>query len=374
MPRQLVRYRQPLAVPHLPLARPTRRRSFQNDILIQKFDRYLVAINFSANTRLRYVIWVKKFAIFLDGTNFAAVKTQDVRDFLATLHEQKLQSTTLASALFALRCFYKFLQLGDQVQTSAPHLVQTRKVGKRLPHALDEGEIEQILAAARTPRDLAIMELLYASGLRVSELIHLRVEDVSLEARSLLVRRGKGDKDRVGLFGNPAAIAIQRYLGKRDRGFLFLRQPQSQRGSVTMDRWHTWRGYWREAGADGKRVMRSVRLGDYELPTKERAQKALDVFLRAKLGAVKEVPSERGLTARSVLRIVVDAAKRGGIEKRVTVHTFRHSFATHCLNRGMDLRFIQELLGHESLSTTQKYTHIATAQLRGTHAKFHPRG
>jgi integrase/recombinase XerD len=280
----------------------------------------------------------------------------------------------MANELFALRAFYKFLELGDQVLVSAPRYVSTRKLPKRLPNVKSEAEIEQIIAAAKTPRELALIELAYASGLRISELAHLRVEDLNLDARSLLVRGGKGDKDRIGLFGRPAAAALRECMGDRTTGFVFLPERQHQQGSVWMDRtYHIWFGQWRETDANGKRVMRTVRLGDYELPTKERARQALDAFLADKLPPEEACSPEGGLTVRSIHRIIVRVAKRAGI-KGVTPHTFRHSCATHCLNHGMDIRFVQELLGHDSLVTTAKYLHVAVDRLKEIHTRCHPGG
>jgi integrase/recombinase XerC len=299
----------------------------------------------------------------------------DVRSFIGALYERNSAKSTLGSALFALRAFYRFLELGDQVFSSVPHEVLAHKCVKRLPFALSEEEIERVLTAAGTPRNLAIIELAYASGLRVSELANLRLEDVNLRARSLTVREGKGGNDRVGLFGRPAARALRAYLGDRTTGFVFQAEPRRrQQGGVWRDKYSTWFGQWREANRGGKRVMRTVRLGDYELPTKERAREALDDFLPNKLPPSKKVSPERRLTPRSIRRMIVKVAKRAEIKKRVGPHTFRHTFATHLLNHGMDVRHIQALLGHRSLNWTQRYMHIATASLKKTHTKFLKRG
>jgi site-specific recombinase XerD len=227
MPRQLVRYFQPLAAPkpNLPLARPIRRRSFQNEVLIEKFDAYLMMLKKSPHTGLRYGTWVKQFGEFLGEKNFVAVTKDDVCSFLEGLYNRNLTKNTLASALAGLRAFYKFLQLGDQVFASVPHQVLTRKLAKRVPFALSEEEIESLIAAARTPRDRAILELGYASGLRVSELANLQVEDLSLNARSLTVRQGKGGDDRVSSFGRPAAAALCAYGRGSDRESAPLRLP-----------------------------------------------------------------------------------------------------------------------------------------------------
>lgn len=368
MPRQLVRYHHP-PQPGFALARPIRRRSFQNEVLIEKFDQYLMVIKFSAHTRARYGAWAKQFGEFLNGKNFAAVKSLEVRAFLGTLVERNLEKSTVASALHALRAFFKFLRLGDQILIEAPRQVQVTKISKRLPHALSVKEIKQILAVAGTPRNLALLELAFASGLRVSELANLRVEEVNLRARTLMVREGKWGRDRLALFGHPAADALRAYLGDRTTGFVFQPEPRRQQGGVTRGNGGDWWGQWREAGK-----MHSVRLGDYDIPTKERARQALADFLRAKLPPAKEAPPERRLSQRSILRMVVKVAARAKIGKRVTVHTFRHSFATACLNGGMDLRHVQALMGHTSLGWTQKYLHISMDRLKRIHTKYLKRG
>jgi integrase/recombinase XerC len=284
----------------------------------------------------------------------------DVRSFVGHLYERELAPATIQGRLDALRVFFDFLQMGGVVQTSVPRSILRRKLPKRLPHAKSEAEIEQIIKAAATLRDRAILELLYASGIRVNECAHLRIEDVNLLARSLIVRRGKGDKDRLGLFGREAAKALTAYLGDRKTGPLFLAEPR-QGGCVSLDLYGVWYGIWHVNG-----IRRCIRLGDYELPTRERAREALSAYLADKLPKSEKPKSTRGLTARSIYRIVVRIAKRAGVAG-VHPHTFRHSMATHLLNRGADIRFVMELLGHTSLMTTQKYLHVAIERLQKVH-------
>jgi len=204
-------------------------------------------------------------------------------------------------------------------------------------------------------------------------MLRLRVKDIDFQTRELTVRNGKGGKDRIALFGRKAAAAIEHYLAGRKAGPVFVAEPRRQRGGIFRDRTGVWFGQWRETDRKGKRVMRTVRLGDYELPTKERARIALDAYLADKLPASKEPIPERGLTARAIERMVAKAAKRAGLTG-VHPHILRHSMATHCLNRGMDIRHVQELLGHTSLVATQKYLHVATARLQDVHKRCHPRG
>ena len=353
--------------------RPACRRVFTNTQLLERFDQWLEVCGSSPLTRTSYVTAGKQFATYLAGKPFTGVTTADVRGFIGQLYSRNLQPSTMAGRLFALRSLFDFLQVGGQVLTSAPRYIQTRKLPKRLPHAKSEEEIERLINAAETRRDRAILELLYASGLRVSELAHLRVEDVNLTARSLIVRQGKGGKDRIGLFGRKAAEALAAYLGNRATGPLFVRERRKQRGGITRDRYGAWWGQWREADRNGKRVMRSVRLGDYELSTRERARQALSAFLRSKLPPSGPDAPSNGLLTRSIYRIVVNAGKRAGVAG-VHPHTLRHSMATHMLNRGVDIRFVQELLGHTSLAATQKYLHVAIERLQEVHRRCLERG
>jgi site-specific recombinase XerD len=245
-----------------------------------------------------------------------------------------------------------------------------------LPHAISEEEIERLIAAARTPRERALIELGYASALRISELAHLNVEDLNLSARSLIVRRGKGGDDRIGLFGKQAAAALREYLGERQSGPLFVAQPRihTQQGGVTRGKYGDWWGQWRELDATGeKRVLKSIRLGDYEIGTRERAREALKTYLAYKLKPYIRPAPTRRVVVMSLYRDIVRVAKRAGISG-MHPHVLRHSCATHCLNRGMDIRFLQDLLGHTSLVATQKYLHLATANLKSVHEKFFPRG
>jgi integrase/recombinase XerC len=350
------------------------RRIFNNDQLIERFEKWLLVCGKAENTRVNYRGAARQFAKFLVDKPLTAATKEDVRAFVGSLYTKGLAATTIQARLDALRVFFDCLQLGSQVRASVPRYVKRRKLPKRLPQAKYEEEIQKLIAAARTPRDRAILELGYASGLRVNELASLRVEDVNLRARSVIVRRGKGGDDRVALFGRPAAAALREYLGERNNGFLFLPlSPQHQRGGVWLDRrYHVWFGQWRET-VDGKRAMRTVRLGDYDIPTKERARITLDAYLAGKLPHSKPEAPRRRLTTKQMWRIVVDTAKRAGLSE-VHPHTLRHSMETHCLDHGMDIRHVQELLGHTSLVATQKYLHLSIVNLKRVHSKFFPRG
>jgi integrase/recombinase XerD len=346
------------------------RRIFNNDQIIERFDKWLLICGKAKNTRASYTLAAKQLGKFLVNKPLTAITKEDVRGFIGFLYTKGFAASTMQVRLDALRCLGDCLQLGGQARASVPRYLLRRKVPKRLPPVKSEAEIRRLIRATRTPRDLAILELGYASGLRVNELANLRVEDVNLRARSVIVREGKGGEDRIGLFGTPAATALRAYLGNRTSGRLFLQHPRRQRGGITRNRWGAWRGWWRETDEKGEHVMRSVRLGDYDIPNRERARIALDAFLAGRLPARE--PDKKPLGKKGVYRVIVAAAKRAGITG-VHPHVLRHSCATHCLNHGMDIRHVQELLGHTSLIATQKYLHLATANLQKTHTKFFPR-
>jgi site-specific recombinase XerD len=354
-----------------PKRRHAIRRIFNNAQLIERFEKWLLVCGKAERTRVNYGGAARQFAEFLVDKPLTAATKEDVRAFIGSLYTKGHAASTMQARLDALRVLFDCLQLGGQVRASVPRYILRRKVPKRLPHAKSEKEIERLIAAACNPRDRAILELGYASGLRVSELAHLDVEDVNLAARSLIVRRGKGGNDRLGLFGQKAAEALKEYLGGRKSGPLFIAQRRIQQGGVSKDRYGVWRGWWRDWSGDGKPRMQSVRLGDYELSTKERAREALKHFLDRRVIERAERSPQR-MVVRSIYCVVVKTAKRAGISG-VHPHILRHSMATHCVDHGMDIRHVQELLGHTSLVATQKYLHLSIVNLKRVHAKFFPR-
>lgn len=250
-----------------------------------------------------------------------SVEIHDLRAWLASLHGRGLARTTIARKLAALRSFYRFL--GRSGQESDPaHGLRSPRIPLRLPTRMEMEEVEALLHAPdpATPlgaRDLAILELLYATGVRVSELVGLDLPDLNRPSRILRVL-GKGGKERVVPFGEVAEDALDLYLEARGR---LLRE-------------------------DGDPMA---------------------LFLNARGGRL----SDRSV--RTVVRRYLGEAGLARLAGVVTPHTLRHAFATHLLDRGADLRAIQELLGHADLATTQKYTHVSTARLFEVYRRSHPR-
>jgi integrase/recombinase XerC len=251
-----------------------------------------------------------------------------LRQWLAALHGQGYAKASVARRVSELRAFYTYLHSRDLAETNPVNAVSSPKLPQRLPRPLTTEEVEALLAAPdqSTPqgqRDRAMLELLYAGGLRISELLALDLADVDLAQGQVRVL-GKGAKERVVFIGRPAVEALKAYLG------------------------------------DGRTTLAAA-AGGARLPS-ERKPAAL--FLN-RFG--------RRLSESMFTRTLRDYAGAAGIEHKVTPHMFRHSFATHLLDGGADLRSVQELLGHEQASTTQIYTQVSQGQLRETVLKAHPR-
>jgi integrase/recombinase XerC len=251
-----------------------------------------------------------------------ACKPEVIREFLAYLHGQNYTKSTTARKLATLRSFFKFLIKRGRCGESPLSGIRTPKQEKRLPKCLDLDEVQRLLEAPDDTdilgcRDKAMLEVLYSSGIRVSELVDLTLSDLDLEEGVLRVR-GKGRKDRLTPIGSQAITAARRYLSMR--------------------------------GIDADRIDPALAEGR--------------VFLN-KHG--------ESLSTRSVRRKLDKYLALVGLDPGISPHTLRHSFATHLLNNGADLRSVQELLGHQSLSTTQVYTHLTTQRIKDAYDSAHPR-
>jgi len=270
----------------------------------------------SPHTLRSYAADLSEFTRFLAEEKipgWEAADTRVVRAFLTRLHKRGLAKATIARKLAAVRSCFRFLARRGVLAVNPARQVRSPRLGRRLPSFLPVDETTALLGRAPEPsvagaRDRALLEVLYASGLRVAEGCGLDVDDLD-EARRTVRVLGKGDKERVVPVGETALEALAAYLELRGR----------RRGPL---------------------------------------------FLNARGGR---------LTVRSAHRIVRARARAAGISQRVTPHTLRHSFATHMLGAGADLRLIQELLGHRRLSTTQRYTHVSPEHLMRVYDAAHPR-
>jgi len=294
------------------------------DPRIAPFIMHLRARALSAATERSYRTAVERLVAWYDaeGIDWRTPSRADLRRYIALLSEDGERST-VQQRLAALGTFYRFWVRQGSVAKDPLHALARPKREKRLPDVLSQAQVEQLIAQAAigtSPalalRDTALIELLYGAGLRIAEVVAITLADLQLGRGEVKVT-GKGDKQRVALFGAPCIRALESYL------------------------------------SDGRPALAA-------LPTPSTSA----LFLNRNGGAL----GERGARAR-----LDDIARAAGLPEAFHPHTLRHSFATHLLDGGADLRVVQELLGHESLGTTQVYTHVSTTRLRGLYKSAHPR-
>lgn len=296
--------------------------------LLANFRIFLeVERNVSGHTRRAYLTDIKEYDGFLKSqqnhTRRKALRDagpEAVRGYLAFLYGRRLKKVSINRKISSLRAFYTYLLRTGAVKSNPMTGIRALKMGKHIPTFLSVDEALELLKAGvkrvdrEGLRDQAMLELFYSSGLRLSELAGLNTDDVNF-AQGLVKLRGKGRKERIVPVGSPALEALGRYL-------------------------------------DASQGIRKEHVSGGPL------------FLNSRGGRI---------TSRSIARIVDAAAMRSGIGRKISPHALRHSFATHLLNAGADLRSIQEMLGHENLSTTQKYTAVNISRLMEVYDKAHPR-
>jgi site-specific recombinase XerD len=338
----------------------------ENAAHLAEFLKDLRAAGRSEHTITSYGFAIRDFLQFTLGLDVLQVTHRDIGEWLHWLDTQRLLPSSISARKYALSSFFQFLQTTDALKDSPARFMVNRKIARKLPRFLTVKEVDRLIGAAKKPRDRALIEVMYGTGCRIAEIVGMRVEDISGRTMRVL---GKGDKERIVVFGSRAIKYLEAYLQGRKEGPLFVAQPIRQRGGVSRDQYGAWWGQWRETDTTGNRIMRSVRLGDYELRTKQDAMEALGV----RVPPAQVQPPSKPLNAHSISMILDAAARRAGLP-HVHPHMLRHSFATHLLESGADLRAIQELLGHSSLSTTQIYTHVSVSHLEKTIEKFHPHG
>ena len=294
------------------------------DQYLDLFLNYLqVEKGLSRNTLDAYSRDVGGYLGYLDGkgkTAPADIRPIDVASYLQKLREDGLGPRSRARALSAVRMFHRFLMIENYCDANPTSIIESPKTPGKLPSILTAREVERLLAApagggATEVRDRAMLELLYATGLRVSELVSLKIRDVSIEA-GYLMTMGKGEKERLVPIGESAKGALTFYVST-------VRQKIDSSGD-----------------------------GEY-------------IFL-SRLG--------RKMSRQAFWNIIKKRSSEAGIVKNISPHTLRHSFATHLLENGADLRSVQIMLGHADLSTTQIYTHVTRERLKRLHEELHPRG
>ena len=287
-----------------------------------KYKRYLLLEKgLSANSIDAYMTDLQKLADFADNKNliFTEIKLSHLEEFLAELHDQGLKARSMARVISGIKSFFHFLVLDGFIKDNPSRLLEAPKIGLKLPVVLSVEEIDSILGAidvstAEGTRNYAIIETLYSCGLRVSELTNLRFSDLFFDEGFIRVQ-GKGSKQRLVPISETAIQKIKNYLQHRSQQI--------------------------------------VKKGSEDI-----------VFLSSRGTAISRI---------TVFHYIKQYAQTVGIEKEISPHVFRHSFATHLLERGANIRVIQEMLGHEKITTTEIYTHIDRSFLRQEIIEHHPR-
>ncbi|BDU49659.1 site-specific tyrosine recombinase/integron integrase [Haliovirga abyssi] len=278
-----------------------------------------MGVNKSENTLKIYRVDILQFINYIieyeDIHDFSNVNHYTIRSFMAYLDRNNRGKRTINRKISSLRMFFKYLKKKDLIDKNYMTLISNPKFGQNLPTVLNKNEVIKILREIKTSnilgiRDRCIVELLYSTGLRAAELLDIKEKLIDFSAREIRVI-GKGEKERTSFFSNSSKNWILKYIEeKRKKGFL----------------------------------------SEY-------------LFLNSRGGK---------LTDRSLRRLIENYSKKAGIEKEVTPHTFRHTYATYLLNEGVDIRYVQELLGHSNITTTQIYTHVSKEILRDIYIKTHP--
>ncbi|MDR1195209.1 MAG: tyrosine recombinase [Endomicrobium sp.] len=285
---------------------------------INSFGKYLKAErNFSAHTLRAYVADISDFAYYchIKSLDFAQTDKYTLREYFELLNQKKLSKTTLNRKFAVLRTFYKFLIINNVIERSPLENMSGPKKEKKVPEFLTEEEMQNLFSLPGTKlRDRAIIEILYSCGLRIEELMSLDIKNIDFFANAITVH-GKGGKERVVPAGGKCLAVMMDYIKER----------------------------------------RAMGLG---------AEIHSPAFLGYRGKRLEQRTARRALHAWFI---------RAGINKKVSPHTLRHTFATHILDRGCDLRSVQEMLGHKNLSTTQIYTHVTIESLRKVYEKSHPR-
>ena len=292
--------------------------------LIQEFSDYLrIEKRNSPHTISAYRRDLKRFSAELSGKLPVSVDTTDIRKFLISLKNQGLSTVSVARSLSSIKSFFNYLCQDEQLQNNPAEILESPKTWRKLPDILSLSDVDTLLKSPNIKsnigvRDKAMLEILYASGLRVSELIKLTVSQLDFEVGYLRVL-GKGGKERIVPIGNLAKSAVNNYVLNS-------------------------RPFFASSRKDGQKVD--------------------ELFINCR---------GYGMTRQGFWKILKGYVNQVQIRVRVSPHTLRHAFATHLLERGADLRSVQQMLGHSDISTTQIYTHILKGRLLEIHQRFHPR-
>lgn len=280
-------------------------------IEVNDFLNYVKTRGFSNYTYESYKEDLEAFVKFFPNKNIKDIEVKDIREYIRSMYDKKYKATTISRHISTLKSFYNYLESEDIIKNNPMVLISNPKKEKKLPNYLNYEDTEKLLKTPdiNTKEGLMaalILEMLYSTGVRVGELVSIKVNDINRKERSILVF-GKGRKERIVFYGSNCEKQLNKYLEKHQELYLF---------------------------------------------TNKHGEK---------------------INERTVRQIVSDTAKKAHINVKVTPHTLRHTYATHLLNDGADLKSVGDLLGHENLSTTGIYTHVSNDRLRKVYLNAHPR-
>lgn len=333
-------------------------------------------------TLVRYSRIGKGFFQHCPGLRPHEIKPHDVREYLAWLAGRGMTEHSLQQTLSALRSLFRFAEAFEIVPVSPARSIQQRRYRRSVPHPLSEQQVDQLIEAAPTLRDRALLEFFYSSGCRVAEVSDARLEDVNWSTRTVRVI-GKGDKERLVPLSPRAVEFLSKYLGGRTEGWLFQAEGKpDQRGRVVRySQTGQWLGVWcidyhlesepRYPKGRLKCRHKTVVLGGVEEMSREQARQKLNKLLAGKLPPRPRPVQPKPMTPDGIRQAIYKLGRAAGLG-RVHPHILRHTFATHLLNHGADLLTIASFLGHCSISTTQIYAHVSQTKMRETLQRCHP--
>jgi len=345
---------------------PTRSYADANRELVASFVRYMEARGIAAPTIRSYRDSCQRLAETMASRSIVDLRRSDIRNFLTGLLQKGLADSSVRLHTAALRALYRFIRLSGLTRHDPMLMISHRKLPGRLPRVLTVQQVEALIAAATDPFERVVPEFLYSTGLRISEAVSLRLENIDFAEHMILVKKGKGGKDRYVLFGTHAARAMNEYLAWRPSKTFLLEAPARDGMIVASRKDRCWRA---RLYVDG--VQREMRLGSIkQFPDAEAAQREFE-RIAANIPGFKPVPA-RPYHPTAIRLVLKKLAHRAGIG-RVHPHSLRRAMACHMLSHGADIRSIQELLGHTNLSTTMLYTHLNAQELKKIHDNCHPR-
>lgn len=285
---------------------------------LNDFYEYLTSKNYSINTITSYKKDLNQFYDYCKNKNIKDIDYQFIRSYLFFLYDKKYTSKSISRHISSLKSFFKYLIQNEIIKTNPMTLISNPKLEKKLPNYLNYKDLETILSIPDRNdilglRNALILELLYSCGVRVSELVNIKLSDIDFNNNRIIIL-GKGNKERIVLYGKVCSELLKEYINK----------------------------------------SRSLLIKENN-----------DYLLLNKFG--------NKITDRAIRMIIDDVIKKSSLKLKVSPHTFRHTFATHLLNEGADLKIVQDLLGHKNISTTGIYTHVSNERLRNVYLKAHPR-